>query len=66
MVKIPVEVNNHRKQYLKPGAHLIAADLRWIVVYRGVANPMSIFYDQGIANNKVCILHPGLKSIGGR
>ena len=61
--EIPVEVNNSFATISKPGGALIAAD-KMNVVYRGVANPMSISIP-GIANNKVNASAPGLKSIGG-
>ncbi len=47
----------------KPNAALIAAD-KMNVVYRGVANPMSISIP-GIPNNKVTASAPGLKSVNG-
>ncbi len=47
----------------KPNAALIAAD-KMNVVYRGVANPMSISIP-GIPNNKVRASAPGLKSVSG-
>ncbi|APQ16847.1 type IX secretion system motor protein PorM/GldM [Maribacter hydrothermalis] len=61
--EIPVEVNNSFATISKPGGALIAAD-KMNVVYRGVANPMSISIP-GIANNKVNASAPGLKSVGG-
>ncbi|TLP82793.1 gliding motility protein GldM [Maribacter sp. ACAM166] len=61
--EIPVKVNNSFATISKPGGALIAAD-KMNVVYRGVANPMSISIP-GIANNKVNASAPGLKSIGG-
>ncbi|MGB5556025.1 MAG: gliding motility protein GldM [Flavobacteriaceae bacterium] len=47
----------------KPNAALIAAD-KMNVVYRGVANPMSISIP-GIPNNKVTASAPGLKAVNG-
>ena len=47
----------------KPNAALIAAD-KMNVVYRGVANPMSISIP-GIPNNKVSASAPGLKKVSG-
>lgn len=61
--EIPVEVNNSFATISKPNAALIAAD-KMNVVYRGVANPMSISIP-GIPNNKVRASAPGLKAISG-
>ena len=61
--EIPVKVNNTFATISKPNAALIAAD-KMNVVYRGVANPMSISIP-GIPNNKVRASAPGLKQIGG-
>jgi len=61
--EIPVEVNNSFATISKPNAALIAAD-KMNVVYRGVANPMSISIP-GIPNNKVRASAPGLKEISG-
>ncbi|PIF00973.1 MAG: gliding motility protein GldM [Maribacter sp.] len=61
--EIPVEVKNSFATISKPNAALIAAD-KMNVVYRGVANPMSISIP-GIPNNKVHASAPGLKGIGG-
>ena len=61
--EIPVEVNNSFATISKPNAALIAAD-KMNVVYRGVANPMSISIP-GIPNNKVKASAPGLKAISG-
>ncbi|SIQ89198.1 type IX secretion system motor protein PorM/GldM [Maribacter ulvicola] len=61
--EIPVEVNNSFATISKPNAALIAAD-KMNVVYRGVANPMSISIP-GIPNNKVRASAPGLKSVSG-
>ena len=61
--EIPVEVKNSFAVISKPGAALIAAD-KMNVVYRGVANPMSISIP-GIPNNKVRASAPGLKSVSG-
>ncbi len=56
--EIPVTVDNSFATITKPGAALIAAD-KMNVVYRGVANPMSISIP-GIPNNKVRASAPGL------
>ena len=61
--EIPVEVNNSFATISKPNAALIAAD-KMNVVYRGVANPMSISIP-GIPNNKVRASAPGLKTVSG-
>ena len=61
--EIPVEVKNSFATISKPNAALIAAD-KMNVVYRGVANPMSISIP-GIPNNKVNASAPGLKSVSG-
>lgn len=61
--EIEVPVNNTFATISKPNAALIAAD-KMNVVYRGVANPMSISIP-GIPNNKVTASAPGLKSAGG-
>lgn len=61
--EIEVPVNNTFATISKPNAALIAAD-KMNVVYRGVANPMSISIP-GIPNNKVKASAPGLKSVGG-
>ncbi|CAZ95206.1 gliding motility protein GldM [Zobellia galactanivorans] len=61
--EIPVPVKNSFATISKPNAALIAAD-KMNVVYRGVANPMSISIP-GIPNNKVNASAPGLKSVGG-
>ncbi|MDO1512295.1 gliding motility protein GldM [Maribacter confluentis] len=61
--EIPVEVNNSFATISKPNAALIAAD-KMNVVYRGVANPMSISIP-GIPNNKVRASAPGLKAVSG-
>jgi len=56
--EIPVEVKNSFATISKPNAALIAAD-KMNVVYRGVANPMSISIP-GIPDNKVTASAPGL------
>ncbi len=61
--EVPVEVNNTFATISKPNAALIAAD-KMNVVYRGVANPMSISIP-GIPNNKVRASAPGLKQRSG-
>ncbi len=61
--EIPVEVNNSFATISKPNAALIAAD-KMNVVYRGVANPMSISIP-GIPNNKVRASAPGLSAVSG-
>ncbi|MGB2758667.1 MULTISPECIES: gliding motility protein GldM [Maribacter] len=61
--EIPVEVKNSFATISKPNAALIAAD-KMNVVYRGVANPMSISIP-GIPNNKVRASAPGLKAVSG-
>lgn len=61
--EIPVEVNNTFATISKPNAALIAAD-KMNVVYRGVANPMSISIP-GIPNNKVRATGTGLRPVSG-
>ncbi|PIB30719.1 gliding motility protein GldM [Maribacter sp. 4U21] len=61
--EIEVPVKNSFATISKPNAALIAAD-KMNVVYRGVANPMSISIP-GIPNNKVRASAPGLKGVGG-
>lgn len=61
--EIPVPVKNSFATISKPNAALIAAD-KMNVVYRGVANPMSISIP-GIPNNKVRASASGLKQISG-
>jgi len=61
--EIPVDVKNSFATISKPNAALIAAD-KMNVVYRGVANPMSISIP-GIPDNKVRANAPGLKGAGG-
>ena len=56
--EIPVPVKNSFATISKPNAALIAAD-KMNVVYRGVANPMSISIP-GIPDNKVTASAPGL------
>lgn len=62
-VEIEVPVENSFAVISKPNAALIAAD-KMNVVYRGVANPMSISIP-GIPNNKVSASAPGLKNRSG-
>lgn len=61
--EIEVPVSNSFAVISKPNAALIAAD-KMNVVYRGVANPMSISIP-GIPNNKVSASAPGLKKVSG-
>jgi gliding motility-associated protein GldM len=61
--EIEVPVKNSFATISKPNAALIAAD-KMNVVYRGVANPMSISIP-GIPNNKVRASAPGLKAVNG-
>jgi len=61
--EVPVEVKSSFATITKPGAALIAAD-KMNVVYRGVANPMSISIP-GIPNNKVSARAPGLTKRSG-
>ncbi len=61
--EIEVPVKNSFATISKPNAALIAAD-KMNVVYRGVANPMSISIP-GIPNNKVRASAPGLRSVSG-
>ncbi len=61
--EIPVEVKNSFATITKPNAALIAAD-KMNVVYRGVANPMSISIP-GIPNNKVRASATGLRQVSG-
>ena len=61
--EVPVEVKSSFATITKPGAALIAAD-KMNVVYRGVANPMSISIP-GIPNNKVRASAPGLTKRSG-
>lgn len=61
--EIPVAVNNSFATISKPNAALIAAD-KMNVVYRGVANPMSISIP-GIPNNKVRASADGLTAVNG-
>ena len=58
-----VPVNSTFATISKPNAALIAAD-KMNVVYRGVANPMSISIP-GIPNNKVSASASGLKKVSG-
>ncbi|ADV48209.1 protein involved in gliding motility GldM [Cellulophaga algicola DSM 14237] len=61
--EVPVEVNNSFATISKPNAALIAAD-KMNVVYRGVANPMTISIP-GIPDNKVSASAPGLSKRSG-
>ena len=61
--EIPVDVNNSFATISKPSAALIAAD-KMNVVYRGVANPMSISIP-GIPNNKIKASGAGLRLVSG-
>jgi len=61
--EVPVAVNNSFATISKPSAALIAAD-KMNVVYRGVANPMSISIP-GIPDNKVNASAPGLSKRSG-
>lgn len=61
--EIPVEVKNTFATITKPNAAVIAAD-KMNVVYRGVANPMTISIP-GIPDNKVSASATGLKRRSG-
>ena len=61
--EVPVEVKNSFATINKPNAAVIAAD-KMNVVYRGVANPMTISIP-GIPDNKVTASAPGLSKRGG-
>ena len=61
--EVPVEVNNAFATISKPNAAVIAAD-KMNVVYRGVANPMTISIP-GIPDNKVSASAPGLRKLSG-
>jgi len=61
--EIEVPVKNSFATISKPNSALIAAD-KMNVVYRGVANPMSISIP-GIPNNKVRASAPGLTAVNG-
>lgn len=61
--EIPVVVNNSFATISKPSAALIAAD-KMNVVYRGVANPMSISIP-GIPDNNVSASASGLSKVSG-
>ncbi|GMN09986.1 gliding motility protein GldM [Croceitalea sp. MTPC9] len=61
--EVPVEVEDVFATISKPNAALIAAD-KMNVVYRGVANPMSISIP-GIPNNKVSARATGLRQVSG-
>ena len=61
--EIEVPVNNTFATISKPNAAVIAAD-KMNVVYRGVANPMTISIP-GIPDNKVSASAPGLRKVSG-
>lgn len=61
--EIPVEVNNSFATINKPNSAVISAD-KMNVVYRGVANPMTISIP-GIPDNKVTASAPGLSKRSG-
>lgn len=61
--EVPVDVKNSFATISKPSAALIAAD-KMNVVYRGVANPMSISIP-GIPDNNVSASAPGLSKRSG-
>lgn len=61
--EVPVEVKNTFSTINKPNAAVIAAD-KMNVVYRGVANPMTISIP-GIPDNKVKASAPGLRQVKG-
>ena len=61
--EVPVEVNDTFSTINKPNAAVISAD-KMNVVYRGVANPMTISIP-GIPDNKVRADAPGLSERGG-
>ena len=60
---LPVEVNNRFATISKPNAAVISAD-KMNVVYRGVANPMTISIP-GIPDNRVSASASGLSRAGG-
>ncbi|AEM69890.1 gliding motility-associated protein GldM [Allomuricauda ruestringensis DSM 13258] len=62
-VEVPVEVNNTFATISMPNAAVISAD-KMNVVYRGVANPMTISIP-GIPDNKVSASAPGLSRRSG-
>ncbi|WP_067035568.1 gliding motility protein GldM [Allomuricauda sp. CP2A] len=62
-VEVPVEVNNTFATISMPNAAVISAD-KMNVVYRGVANPMTISIP-GIPDNKVTASAPGLSRRSG-
>lgn len=62
-VEVPVEVNNTFATISMPNAAVISAD-KMNVVYRGVANPMTISIP-GIPDNKVSANAPGLSRRSG-
>ena len=61
--EVPVDVNSTFATITKPNAAVISAD-KMNVVYRGVANPMTISIP-GIPNNKVRASAPGLSKRSG-
>ncbi|QLG45829.1 type IX secretion system motor protein PorM/GldM [Costertonia aggregata] len=61
--EVPVKVNSTFATITKPNAAVIAAD-KMNVVYRGVANPMTISIP-GVPDNKVSASAPGLSKRGG-
>ncbi|WP_340199925.1 gliding motility protein GldM [Ascidiimonas sp. W6] len=61
--RLPVEVNQTFAVITKPNAAVISAD-KMNVVYRGVANPITISIP-GIPDNKVGASAPGLKKASG-
>ena len=61
--EVPVEVNNTFATISMPNAAVISAD-KMNVVYRGVANPMTISIP-GIPDNKVSASAPGLSRRSG-
>ena len=61
--EIPVKVNSAFATITKPNAAVIAAD-KMNVVYRGVANPMTISIP-GVPDNKVSASAPGLSKRSG-
>src|SRR5690606_15329076 len=62
-VRNEVPVNSTFATITKPNAAVIAAD-KMNVVYRGVANPMTISIP-GVPDNKVTASAPGLSKAGG-
>ena len=60
---VPVEVNKEFATIPRPNAAVISAD-KMNVVYRGVANPITISMP-GVPDNKVSASAPGLKKVNG-